>query len=1379
MNRLALFSLLLEVVGGAFTGYQTNNYAIKMLFKKYGPFGGVIVKTREEFIERISALVERDIINARTLENELKRDEFRQIFEEIIDHLLTESIYQNLGESTVNDVPGMEETMENMVDFYQFHSEEFISKSLESLFPNIEVKNLLSDGQIEYLSGQFIDKTLEIFQDSDLLDRFLVQVHQENGDKELTEFIAPSIFKQVADNFEGEMEDFHLELKAGFEDEITEFINLIYQELEIKQVITNLEDHFKEKSLSQFVGQDKRENIANQLLERVVLFLKSGEGKSLIENFLRDILQVLKEIEVPVVNLLGEDLGNNLEAFLADKLPQVIEELLSWIKENSDNIDGLIEEAIQDTLQGEGSGFFNWKAKIKQGLYQMVAEGDFANKFGIVNEIVDFLENKTEIEEVSERITGIIIGFLRENRIGQLIETMEERGVIKVEELAQLIENNLDRFVESMDLSRFDQFFERKLGEILTIDLTEQFEVQIKDALIQQAKDKFLFNTPLTRFVQHEVAKQIIQLGHTSIETLVGLEDLEGGIEPLKDIIEEMLTGKKEMVKEKILGAVNEFIGDKRLSDLLEAEARENISIMVSRMSTNFIKKEMEEIKDKELTDFLDQLNQRENLAGDLTDFILELIDANLHNILEGKIQEAVSGNLSKLPDEDVQQVLENFMGTELKPITRFGAILGTISAILLYFLQSQFGINDLAIRLPVSAAVYGFVGYITNVIALQMIFKPYEEKRFLGLKLPFTPGVVAKEKPRFAEAMAGFVDEELLNKDSVEELFKEKREMMVDNFAQTIAKDEYQMIDDLLKNNQEDITKRLFEQSYQFFEENNQDLTRKLTEELKELKMAPFDFSTVGFNLKRRGKELLGAAGPEVKKSLQEYLESDKKLGQLLGGAKEPLFKKLNHLIEDTIQEFGQQITEERIHQLLSNFSGEFDRIINNSLAELLPLEEQEKLKSLAGGYLIEKLKSEESRDKIFGLVEDKVLNEIHPDKKIGQLFNGILVKGLADNSQMIINSVMGQGINLISNNRDRIKGEIQQAAAEKFGFLYKLAKFIDIDATIGEIVDNLIDDKLPRFLSEREDDLDGILQQFIAWVAESKVGDIGIDLSPEGIRGIIDNLLNNPDFTDKLELLAGNIIDSLALIRIKSLLKIISIESLDDAVGLFDEEITLLIDNLEETLTDNKKVISLEGLKLLTTVSEDLVMKKPVSAFTGDLDQAHISKSIERIIKKISYSPAFNQSLDRYIEDMVNLIKSDKLEDLLDLEQLQQDLNVTVDKLLKSKKAETDLKFQFEEILKIILININQIIRDETKDYTLDTGINSMLDSVEANFLGLVNSIDIAQVTRRQVKAMDAREIEELFDSFAGSYFRKLEVYGFIGAVVGIITESIKLFF
>lgn len=64
---------------------------------------------------------------------------------------------------------------------------------------------------------------------------------------------------------------------------------------------------------------------------------------------------------------------------------------------------------------------------------------------------------------------------------------------------------------------------------------------------------------------------------------------------------------------------------------------------------------------------------------------------------------------------------------------------------------------------------VGSIIGYITNDIAVRMMFRPHTEKRLFGRRVPFTPGLIPKERPRLARAIRDVLDNDLLSADVLE----------------------------------------------------------------------------------------------------------------------------------------------------------------------------------------------------------------------------------------------------------------------------------------------------------------------------------------------------------------------------------------------------------------------------------------------------------------------------------------------------------------------------------------------------------------------------------------------------------------------------------
>ena len=60
-------------------------------------------------------------------------------------------------------------------------------------------------------------------------------------------------------------------------------------------------------------------------------------------------------------------------------------------------------------------------------------------------------------------------------------------------------------------------------------------------------------------------------------------------------------------------------------------------------------------------------------------------------------------------------------------------------------------------------------IGYITNDIAIRMLFRPHQAKYVMGVRVPFTPGIIPKEKARIAVAIGKAVSENLMNREVLE----------------------------------------------------------------------------------------------------------------------------------------------------------------------------------------------------------------------------------------------------------------------------------------------------------------------------------------------------------------------------------------------------------------------------------------------------------------------------------------------------------------------------------------------------------------------------------------------------------------------------------
>lgn len=103
-------------------------------------------------------------------------------------------------------------------------------------------------------------------------------------------------------------------------------------------------------------------------------------------------------------------------------------------------------------------------------------------------------------------------------------------------------------------------------------------------------------------------------------------------------------------------------------------------------------------------------------------------------------------------------------------------------------------------IKLILMPVLGAFIGYITNWLAIKMLFRPFEEKRIFGIRIPFTPGLIPKEREKIAENIAETVKKHLLPEEKLLKVLNES------GYQDRIKKRVKIIIDELIDSASEDI---------------------------------------------------------------------------------------------------------------------------------------------------------------------------------------------------------------------------------------------------------------------------------------------------------------------------------------------------------------------------------------------------------------------------------------------------------------------------------------------------------------------------------------------------------------------------------------------
>lgn len=234
-----------------------------------------------------------------------------------------------------------------------------------------------------------------------------------------------------------------------------------------------------------------------------------------------------------------------------------------------------------------------------------------------------------------------------------------------------------------------------------------------------------------------------------------------------------------------------------------------------------------------------------------------------------------------------------------------------------------------------------GLIGYITNDIAIRMLFRPHKAKSLFGIHIPFTPGIIPKEKGRIAEAIGGVISENLMNNEvlekyllsdemigkvrsAVEEFIsiqQQNQESVARFLGHYLSKDE---IDSIAQNINQSITKQTYE---------------KLADSSVGDKVAHIAIDHVAQKLTIDGaQELLSGIGGALGglKGMAAGLFGGNIVAKFLGMLREPaehfLAKNINTMLRDN----GEEIVSNMI-------GGEVDNFLNKPVCKLLEGHEEQ----------------------------------------------------------------------------------------------------------------------------------------------------------------------------------------------------------------------------------------------------------------------------------------------------------------------------------------------------------------------------------------------------------------------------------------------------
>jgi uncharacterized membrane protein YheB (UPF0754 family) len=732
--------------------------------------------------------------------------------------------------------------------------------------------------------------------------------------------------------------------------------------------------------------------------------------------------------------------------------------------------------------------------------------------------------------------------------------------------------------------------------------------------------------------------------------------------------------------------------------------------------------------------------------------FILQ----NLDTVLGGSVFEIAKNELDVLTPQQVNSMVHDFMGTQLKPINIIGAVLGGLAGALTVFAAYFF-------RLPAGFswtmfAVYGLVfalvGIGTNWIAIKMLFRPY--KRIAGLNFPPFIGLTALKQPEFAAGIAKLIKQNMLNESALRRFYAEKKDSIHAQCRERFSSENYSFIDD-------------------FFSDDNK-LAVAVDECIDTLcdcintshtKLAEYIDAYIKNRIESGGmggftasiaealfQKVKGGGAAFIGKKIQERI-ADKNLPEHYSSKiTDALLRLLYQYLKQNLQNTFHVKTLRR-HEAaftgyienhtpidLAGIAGKRSGFLNRLAEKLgvLPQKAVAAVAKLAGRQMTD---GQQSLKNCFGGAVPALL------KSRGGFVNGMICRLAGSQKQVIVNRIMDR-----SGDASFFHRLVKQAA--------NALMREDVEAITGIV----IDEKLFPFLQARQDAVFGILNGAL----ESTLGfDCGV-FNEEHTGPVLSRLLALERVFQPLKNLSQAYLKSVSGIKLKNLLSPVNMDTLDGFMERASPIVSIVVSEITRRLDDSIAVSRLN--KLFNRVISKSSGADPVYSLLRGTD---IEAEARRISALFFNEPAAAETTRIIVKGLLQKILSGK--DFYEDQLFRRDISF----FLRNCVNETGdgpcaVKKSLAGPLRGLFGNSGRLVSAETKDALCgDYVLPAMLNACENQFPNFVDSLSLYSVVEREINEMPPQEIEGVFYGFAGPYFKKIILYGWIGLFAGLLSYAL----
>lgn len=1367
--------LIFQGFSGGVAGYITNKYAVDMLFKEYTPLklGGVIKKKKEKFIEEISELVERDIINANTLKSEISNKNFNKYIEQIAETFFEKELKENLGNTKFFEVDDFSNCILKSEEFIRKNLNIILPELLDNLMTNIKLQEILTENQILKIVSSGYDLLVQELENTSTLDDFIINIYEENSDTTLAHIFSEEVQKKLINNISNSITKIIDDDILADEKSCKEFFDNIISSINIDFTLTKLQGLIGDYEINQFITASEEEEFISKLFDKISGFSNSDKGKELILSLTKEILSIGKEIDFTIYEILPGEMEESLTHFIKTVIPKIMPYISEWISSNKSLFDEMIESSIDEAIE-------DMDASIKKLIISKVRSalmGDISSKNNIVNKIISYMNSSLDDDSYS-KLADSVIDYLKNKKVKDIVNLLIEQDLFTSEEMVQIIIKQFDLHGKNILRAIIKPQFSKKIHKIIKFDLVNLFYTKLKPILYENIfRNKDKLGKKLNNLICEFVNSKGNELFNKKLSELLTYNNVSNFSNKFAKLTSGLLKKNKHICSRKIEEVIISKVKNVNLACALK-NYKVDISDFIVDNSVVLYNETVDKYKKYEVAELIDTYFNKNQLTDILVNKGYPMLISNLPNLLNGNIKKFAKNNLSKYDEDEICDIVQDFMGNQLKPLSVFGAVLGTIVGVLYQLILpnsiGRYGFPSDTFNAVMSFGIMAFIGYITNVIALWMIFHPYKENKFVA-KIPFFKkfalGYIPAHKNQFAMGMAKLIDEELLNKDEINKSFNSNENNMKSILMTLVTNNNYQILINFVKNKKRDLTNYIYENILKYCNASS-DLAKRISSKAGEGKLNNVINKNHIINIVPKLISGISSAENYLVQLAQSKLSSNRKINDILPEA-------ASNEIRKYIQDQCNKILIEKINNtknidfmipVIDNYKDSYDLVIRKSFNEILDKDLLEKIKKdieeKAYIYVFSDFKTYTT-----DLIKQFLHSELDENNDIGSMFNGNVKRIVEDNLHSITSYFTNKLTVYLRNNEDVIAFNVQENIKNELNFFEKIAySTFGGDDIARKAVAIALNKKLPVLLEEEACRLtDTVKTTLNNSIYPMKVSALKIKAEEINVVILIDNIFEqfSASINSKEHIcnVSNLILDSVMGTPIIEYLKLCNLNSLDLFYNKFNNEINIIKEDIYNNININK-------VALLKIVGEFLDEKIIKTLFNSQVFEGiSADESIKNTLNLIISSKETEKYVSLFLESFYdNTISKLKIERIIDKNILSEDVEEIIKDIFRNEDFNEKNVVLVESVVQNAIDNNFDFIAIDTKNYLSNKTIEIGLSSISHYIVPILKEINLKNISNKQIDLLNPKEIDVMFNSFAGDFFNKLRLYGIFGFVFGI---------